>query len=90
MNSQILVLLSRIMLVCIFLGTICLYIFLGLGRIMFFFLSFFKGVSQVLRGLRSKIFTFKVFDFISWTLRNSQLLDVRNVILSVCGGVDKQ
>ena len=39
----------------------------------------------------SKIFAFKVFDFISWTLRNSQLLhDVRNVILSVCGGVDKQ
>ena len=34
----------------------------------------------------SKIFAFKVFDFISWTLRNSQLLhDVRNVILSVCG-----
>ena len=38
----------------------------------------------------SKIFAFKVFDFISWTLRNSRLLDVRNVILSVCGGVGKQ
>ena len=37
-----------------------------------------------------EIFAFKVFNFISWRLRNSQLLDdVRNVILSACG-VDKQ